>query len=574
MPTWLSRYRRQSTRLLICAILSFGAALPGLARIAETTTSSAIGFSSPVSYPVGAAPEVVLVADFNNDNKLDLVTANYDSDNVSMLLGRGDGTFQPVGAYPVVCFSPQSLVSGDFNGDGKRDLATVDGRCGNGSVLLNNGSGFQPATPYNTLGCPSWVVSGDFNLDGKLDLAVVNGEICLARPVKGDSKAAPTIVGPGISIAMGNGNGTFQGPVNYLLGSGPTRATVGDFNHDGKLDLAVATASNGSVSILLGNGNGSFQNGGSYAAGAHPYSITTADFNNDGKFDLAVANSSANVSVLINNGNGTFQSPINCATGATSSSVTARDFNGDGNIDLVTANPDSNNVSVMLGNGDATFQPAATFAAGTYPKFVATGDFKGNGQIDLVTVNTRSNSVSVMLNCAGSMSVAATSQFFTMNGGEGNVQMLAPNGCGWTAASNNNWITLTSADSGNGNDTVTFEVRENFTGSARQGSLLIGGSTVTVIQDAGLGDDCDYSISPPFQSFPASGGASAVNVAAAERCAWQATSNVDWVTFTADNIGIGDGAMSYAVAANPSATGRKGIITIAGKTFTVKQKGN
>jgi len=127
---------------------------------------------------------------------------------------------------------------------------------------------------------------------------------------------------------------------------------------------------------------------------------------------------------------------------------------------------------------------------------------------------------------------------------------------------------------GNGNDTVTFEVRENFTGSARQGSLLIGGATVTVIQDSGLGDDCDYSISPLFQSFPASGGPGTVNVTASERCAWQATSNVNWVTFTSANIGIGDNSVIYKVDPNPSASGRKGIITIAGKTFTVKQKGN
>lgn len=575
VPTRLSTQLRRSTRLIICAMLSVSAALPGLAGIGKNASSQVLDLGAAVNYPVGAFPSSILVNDFNNDGKLDLVTANYDSDNLSILLGNGDGTLQAAVNYPVVCFSPQSLAAGDFNGDGKLDLATVDNRCANLSMLLGNGNGtFQNAISYGIVACPIWVVTGDFNRDGKLDLVIGTGELCLAKPGKGDAKVAPSLNGVGVNVAIGNGDGTFQSLVTYPTGTTPSQAVVGDFNRDGKLDLAVTAVNGNSVKVLIGNGNGSFQSGIDYPVGAFPASLTMADFNHDGKLDLAVANASTSVSLLLGNGNGTFQSAINYTTGDVSYTISAGDVNGDGHPDLVTANTFSNTLSVLLGNGDGTLQPPVIYAVGTRPHAVTSGDFNGKGKLDLASVNSFSNTVSILLNCADSMSVASASQFFMMNGGPGNVQMRAPNGCGWTAASNNNWITLTSADSGNGNDTVTFEVRENFTGSARQGSLLIGGATFTVIQDGGLGDDCEYSIFPLFEAFSASGGSGTVNVSAAERCAWQATSDVNWVTFTSASSGIGGNSVSYAVAANPGATGRKGIISVAGKTFTVKQKGN
>jgi hypothetical protein len=92
-------------------------------------------------------------------------------------------------------------------------------------------------------------------------------------------------------------------------------------------------------------------------------------------------------------------------------------------------------------------------------------------------------------------------------------------------------------------------------------------------QDGGLGEDCGYSISPTFQSFSANGGSGTINVIAAERCAWQATASTTWITITSSYVGIGNGPVSYTVAQNPGAGGRKGTITIGGQVFAVKQKG-
>jgi hypothetical protein len=163
--------------------------------------------------------------------------------------------------------------------------------------------------------------------------------------------------------------------------------------------------------------------------------------------------------------------------------------------------------------------------------------------------------------------------FVPISGGSASINMSAPNGCSWSANTADAWISIVSAESGSGNGSVDLEIRENFTGSARLGSISIAGLTVTVVQDSGLGDDCSYGIAPTFQSFSASGGAGSLNVFAEERCAWQAVSNASWISVTSAAVGIGNGIVSYSVAPNPGTSGRNGTITIAGRTFSIKQKG-
>jgi hypothetical protein len=170
-------------------------------------------------------------------------------------------------------------------------------------------------------------------------------------------------------------------------------------------------------------------------------------------------------------------------------------------------------------------------------------------------------------------SLSSVNQFFSSAGGSGSVNITAPGNCSWSVVGATNWITLTSADSGAGSDTVSFEVRENVTGSARSGTLTIAGQLVTVIQDGGLGDDCNYSIFNSARTFAAGGGTGNMNINASARCAWQAVSNVSWIAITSSSIGLGNGTVNYSVSANPATSGRKGTITIAGKTFSIKQKG-
>jgi uncharacterized protein (TIGR03437 family) len=201
-----------------------------------------------------------------------------------------------------------------------------------------------------------------------------------------------------ISILLGNGDGTFQSPVNYAVGGTPLAVAVGDFNGDGKSDLVVVNQGGYDVSVLLGVGNGTFQSEVTYRTGGSPDSVVVGDFNGDGNEDLAVANTTANnVSILLGNGDGTFQASVNYGAGQSPLFLAAGDFNGDGVTDLAVANRDTESVSVLLGKGDGTLTPAVPFAVGSFPVSVAVGDFNDDGKQDLAVANFDSNQVSVLL---------------------------------------------------------------------------------------------------------------------------------------------------------------------------------
>ena len=229
---------------------------------------------------------------------------------------------------------------------------------------------------------------------------------------------------------------------------------------------------------------------------------------------------------------------------------------------------------MLLGDGFGNFGSAHSFNVGWYANSVTAADIDLDGRPDLVVPNYLSHNVSILLNRCCPYGISKTGDFFGVNGGQGFVSLTTLSNCAWTATSNDTWILITSAEQGGGSDDITYEVRENFTNSARSGSIVIAGLTLTVIQDGGLGSDCDFSISPGFQVSPVGGGTGSISVFASERCAWQAVSNVGWVGIQSGQLGIGNGTVTYTVAKNQGASGRKGTITIAGVPFTIKQKGN
>jgi hypothetical protein len=184
------------------------------------------------------------------------------------------------------------------------------------------------------------------------------------------------------------------------------------------------------------------------------------------------------------------------------------------------------------------------------------------------------SNVNLTINAPCSFSATPASQFFTAAGGQGSVTVATGASCAWAAASNSSWIVLTSSGSGSGNHPVTFEVRENFTAAARQGSLTVAGATITINQDGAQAASCNYTISPGFASFSAAGtGSASVTVSTAGGCAWQAVSDAQWITITSGASGVGNGVVSYTVGTNATGKGRKGSISVAGKTFAVKQGG-
>ena len=351
-------------------------------------------FQTAQSYAAGSDPDSVAIGDLNGDGIPDLVVANagtyqnsYTDSSVSILLGNGDGTFQAAQKYKAGN-NPQCVALGDFNGDGILDLVVANyGTYPNYtdssvSILLGNGDGtFQTAQKYKTGPQLDSVAVRDFNGDGILDLAVANS---------GDG-GIPGVV----NVLLGNGDGTFQAAQDYPAFQGGVLA-VGDFNGDGKLDLAVA---GGDVYILLGNGDGTFQAAQSYADSSFPQSIAVGDFNGDGNLDLALALNVANtVGVLLGRGDGSFPAAPAVPAGNNPSSLAVADLNGDGFLDLAVANQtEPGTVSILLGNGDGTFQAAQSYAAGSNPVSVAIGDFNGDGIPDLVVANAGDNTVSILL---------------------------------------------------------------------------------------------------------------------------------------------------------------------------------
>ncbi len=303
-------------------------------------------FAAQTTSPTGTNPFSIAIGDFNGDGKLDLAVANQFIDTVSILLGNGDGTFvTQTTTYPTGR-DPESIATGDFNGDGKLDLVVANAGNNKVSILLGQGDGtFGTQTTYPAGPGPISVATGDFNGDGKLDLAVVNLPI--------DT----------VTILLGQGNGMFVTQADFFAGTVPGSVAIGDFNGDGKLDLAVTNNGFGNaVRILLGQGDGAFvTQTTTYATGPSPGSIAIGDFNGDGKLDLAVNNNGSNtVSILLGNGDGTFGPQTTGLTGNNPTWVVIGDFNGDGKLDLAAPNLNSSTVSILLQGADLTIAKGHT----------------------------------------------------------------------------------------------------------------------------------------------------------------------------------------------------------------------
>lgn len=368
----------------------------------EDIITSPIFFIPPTYDSAGKFARNAEVGDFNGDGKTDLLISNEcvsDADctqgTVAVLLGNGDGTYQPA----VISNTGAVLASvtiGDFNRDGKLDVAVNNGcadvGCTGGSVniLLGNGNGtFQSPVAYPSGGNAFSVEAGDLNGDGKLDVVVVNG-----------SNSA--------GVLLGNGDGTFK-PVSTITtsASGESAVFLGDFNSDSKLDLAVVTSScdatptcTRSLDVLLGNGDGTFglPVGTQSSLGVNSQAVGLGDVNGDGKLDVAIVDNCVPVTatcagevadVFVGNGDGTFKNAKSSAVSSTDITfVGVGDLTGDGKADLVTVDPDAASATVMAGAGDGSFQILNSYETeGSSPILGILGDLNGDGKTDLAVAN-------------------------------------------------------------------------------------------------------------------------------------------------------------------------------------------
>ena len=363
---------------------NYTAASATLGSSAVTQTFASASSSSSI-----ANSRDVAVADFNGDGIPDVAVVNQSGSSVYILLGSGDGTFTGASGSPVSISGGNNLVgiaAGDFNNDGYVDLAVVSWGGSKVFILLGNGNGtFQTPTSISVVGSPVEIATADFNNDGNLDLAVVDNS------------------GNHVEVLLGNGAGAFPATSTYSTGSSPYSIAVADLNNDGNLDMAIGNNGANSVTVLLGDGAGSFSQptGSPFAAGTNPSpsALVIGDFNGDGKPDLAVPDSgNSTIGILLGNGDGTFGTASYLTALSGQKTIAMADFNGDGNQDLAVCDLTSGTIEKYLGNGNGSFQSAVSISTGsTTCSDMASADFNRDGNPDLVIPMHGNNKAVILL---------------------------------------------------------------------------------------------------------------------------------------------------------------------------------
>lgn len=366
------------------------------------TPTKNFGFNYGNSIPVSSSPSNTVAADLNSDGLLDLAVVNYAGNKVTTFAGDGKGKLT-LDETATTGAGPNGLASGDFNEDGVTDLVTANVIGKNISVLICKypdyivGDGpypfyYAPAVNYSVANAAQAVAVGDFNQDGHQDLAVA---------VDGQSSIF-TNQYASVTIFNGRGDGTFtNGPrIEITLAVTKMKSlAVGDFNKDGKHDIATANFNNNNVTICLATGPNSFSKS-LVGVGTGPVAVRIGDFNKDGKQDIVTANStSANISVALGNGNGTFATPTTISLVDNSPlSVELMEINNDGNVDLLVTLPSSGLVVMLIGEGNGSF---ALFSYPMLPPAVGVcattiGDFDGDNIGDVAIPTGSGNNIELV----------------------------------------------------------------------------------------------------------------------------------------------------------------------------------
>jgi hypothetical protein len=347
-------------------------------------------FGGRIDYGVGNGPRELVVADFDRDGDLDIVTADRAANTVSVILGDGAGAFSAPTAF-AAGNTPGGIVAGDFNRDGRLDVVVANDAPPTVSTLLGDGLGSfaAPIVSAAVQANPYGLATADFNEDGILDV--------IATSSAGN-----------VTLLTGVGNGSFGVASVGMGGAASNAVATGDFDNDGHADVAVLSTSTSAVRVRLGNGAGGFAGINTWAFSVNPRWLVVEDFDEDGRLDLAATSDGTAkvVGVRLGIGGGSFGLRTDYTVnplGGGAHGLAAGDFDRDGDLDFLVSQRGAGLVSVMLGDGAGAFgTPTNLATSSATPVGVAAADFNRDGRLDLAAVNdTTPGSVSVFLNTFG-----------------------------------------------------------------------------------------------------------------------------------------------------------------------------
>jgi hypothetical protein len=397
-----------------------GGSLPVLAACNPDATPILDG---PLPIRIKSEPVASVAGDWNIDGKLDLATANRDG-SVSVLFGRGDGSFASSITYPSSLernlwpWSQASIAAGDLDGNGTLDLV-LDQPLGVTVFLGAVDGSFAPAATYPLRSALAGLALGDFNRDGQTDVALGSN----------DSKA--------VVVMLGKGDGTLGGGIKIILDDWVKHIAAGDLNHDGRLDILAL--SEHETAVLLGDEQALFVKARPLEAQSYNGGMRLADFNADGDLDFVRSlgcgppdGDASDIELWLGHGDGTFSegretnlfgicagrltvadvnrdgvpdvlpSPITVLFGQPGdrlaplitntragggSLLGVGDWNGDGDPDLATASSDW--VVVHLGNGDGSFGSSPVYATKSEPQALTLADLDADGALDVATTTAQ-----------------------------------------------------------------------------------------------------------------------------------------------------------------------------------------
>ncbi len=332
-------------------------------------------FSSKADYPVSGQPYFIESDDVDGDGDQDIITSNWISKEVSVLLNNGDGTLASATSFNIDG-QPNNFISADLDGDGYIDFVSANTDSSSVDVLLSNGNGTLAEVVRYPIGNGLWTItSGDVDGDGDVDL------------ITGNSNNYT------LSILLNNGDGSFAEKINHSTTNNTTYISSGDVDGDGDIDLVTVNYYEENVTVFLNDGTGIFDAGTDYALGLQGGFITTADVDHDGDLDI-ITSSSTYISVLKNNGSGVFGSPDNNSA-YNAWNVQPADIDGDGDLDLLSININDSKFSILSNNGNGTFAANIEYDAANSAAWINAVDLNGDGTLDIVIANDASNTISV-----------------------------------------------------------------------------------------------------------------------------------------------------------------------------------